>query len=1241
MTNRGGPTLAALLVGAGLIFHTSGGRTPTPKPPSGLLAAASSETANNEGPWVASCQYWSSRRQEPAATATTSRAAERVDAHGKDLQRPFDTKAKATSECASANAANWEVPDDLQHENARFQAHSVIATVPDPVHSHLALEFDRIMDALIGSASDNGYSLSYSWLPWKAPRSATGAIGESRQTSEEPGLLIFDRRPAPGRSRGVLYMFVVAEMPADELNAEQLKKALSYELQLRSVLGSQFATDERGSLRVIGPLYSGSAMSLIETIHTMLRDELPKPAGVTTATIAGATETEEAYRTLNQCMDSDGRPCLSDKPIRYLSFASSNEVTGLLKIFQSNGYKAVHAVVLHEDGTIFGVGGIKEGIQTGNARGSHVQVNSIPFPRDFSLLRNSQRSNQSDSESDAAGAPSPYLPLTTRDEGSQDTLPHFSTDITPLSQEAQVMAISHTLTQLHADFAYIAASNPMDALFLAKWLRRSNPDTRLVMEPDLLLQREGEDTAYIGTLSISPYPPIWLARSAERPERLRSFASAAMEAYYNAASYTLGQINPSPFPILYGYGSNKSGSPDCPQLWLTAVGSDGYYPVAVLTTPSDMPGEPQLKYAPAVIIYPSHVWQALCVLLVIAALLHIAALCSASYASPLTCDLDIRENTMPHRRGLYGQIGGAALFLMSVVAAYPVTTFLNSPPIFIDRQNLGLGIVTLSLGALSWLIAIIKTFRAMRLESRDAPSLFAWGESRLCLVLYWGSIAASLVLAAMWVRLCTRSLGPERLGAFFSYRCLHPTSGVSPLAPALLVLWGWFFWGLMHARRLRLTMDSRPIMPNATALEGEDCPSYKRTQPDMFVSDTRLQMGLLEDTTCLMISRRFLHQIFRVPAAVRVAKDSSIPSGVGSGIVWKSRLLDTLLMLSLAGLAALWIGLCPVRALDHFGQAIGSTTLYELFMGLLLVPLLVIALCAAARLFLISASLRAHLLEPLERMPLRQAFTRLKGFHWVSMLRESGQLERWRDMSRSTEGIRQILNDPEMPINCMSGELTQRKMELEEEIARLQQHIKALRDAAVRAGTKKRAWEYMEAIEKMYARCSEIVLCCILLPYWLGKRHSLMQSVSRDAAPEKEPNIVLLAEELLAIRYVAIIRAVLAQMRYLLLFITVALVLIMLATNSYPFQPKQEIDWCVTGLFLSFSAGIVVVLAQMHRNSLLSRITNKNSKSLGLDFYLRVAGFGAVPLITWLATQYPSIGGTLYSVVKPGLEVMK
>jgi hypothetical protein len=181
----------------------------------------------------------------------------------------------------------------------------------------------------------------------------------------------------------------------------------------------------------------------------------------------------------------------------------------------------------------------------------------------------------------------------------------------------------------------------------------------------------------------------------------------------------------------------------------------------------------------------------------------------------------------------------------------------------------------------------------------------------------------------------------------------------------------------------------------------------------------------------------------------------------------------------------------------------------------------------------------------------------------------------------------------------------------------------------------------VEEIEKKYAACAESILCCILLPHWTRRRHDLMQSLLEPPRPAGEPNVVLLAEEFLAMRYMALIRGILSQMRYLLTFITAALVLTMLALNSYPFQPKQEIAWFVTGFFLVFSAGIVLVFAQMHRNPLLSRITDKAAHELGADFYLRVAMFGAVPMITWLATQYPGIGSTLYGLLKPGLDVMK
>jgi hypothetical protein len=1185
-----------------------------------------------EGPWVASRQYWESLRHDTPGT------------HASEA-------GKSKTECPAAEADRWGLPEDIGCllKNG-LQAHAVIATVPDPIHSHLAPEFDRTLDALIGAASDNGYLASYSWLPWKTPadkesdgldallrsktrEDATAAEKAARSAAEEPGLLIFDKRSTSGETPTVLFVFLVGEMPADGLNAEQLKKALTYELQLRSSLGAgekaiggeDFATDQEGRLRVIGPLYSGSAMSLIQTIDTVLEDpSLNKaPMQVQTVRMVGATQTEAARRILNRCPTQEEQLCV---PHQYFSFASSAEIQGVLDLVQQSGYDSGRTLELREDGTFFGT-------SVGGAITKGSQMRAVSFPRDISLLRNSHKDEQSGSESGETGTPSPYLRLTTRDQGSQDTLPEFSTDVTPLSQEAQLMSISHGMTQLHADFAYIAASNPMDTLFLAKSLHRSNPDTRLVMEPDLLLQREGDDAAYIGSLSVTPYPLVWAARSAEAPGQLRTFATAAMEAYYNAASFTLGSMAVAKTsyerghgdghpPILYGY--NRAPRPSDgrvqPPLWLTAVGTDGYYPIAMLTIDSKLPAEPQNKHNQARTVYPSHVWQAVCVLIGLGCILHIVALFSATYSSPQTCDLDINQNCMRHRRALYGQVGGAVLFLMSAVAAIPAAVFLHYGRVLrLDYVDVGLGMFVLLLGIAAWIIAIWKTVGGVQWDGGTPATLFNLSEKRLCAVLYWGAIAATFALAGLWFVLCKQS--PTRsLGAFFSYRCLHPLSGVSPIAPALLLLWGWFFWALLHARRLRLTPRSRPRLPDKNDLQKMPCASYSSALPDLFVSDDRIRSGLLEDTTCLMISRRVLQRILPKQHAI-----------------W----LDRLLMLIIAALTGIWIGFSPVRSLEHLGLRLGPTALYELFIGLLLVPLLVIVMCAASRLFLVAASLRNQLLERLERMPLRHAFTRLQGFHWVSMLRESGQLERWRDMARSTEGIRQILNDPGLPAACRAGDLHKQKDALEAEVRLLEDHVKALHDGVPPPDPARQACQYVEEIEKKYAACAESILCCILLPHWTRRRHDVLQSLLEPPRPAGEPNVVLLAEEFLAMRYMALIRGILAQMRYLLTFITAALVLIMLALNSYPFQPKQEIDWFVTGFFLCFSAGIVLVFAQMHRNPLLSRITDKAAHELGADFYLRVAMFGAVPMITWLATQYPSIGSTLYGLLKPGLDVMK
>jgi hypothetical protein len=193
------------------------------------------------------------------------------------------------------------------------------------------------------------------------------------------------------------------------------------------------------------------------------------------------------------------------------------------------------------------------------------------------------------------------------------------------------------------------------------------------------------------------------------------------------------------------------------------------------------------------------------------------------------------------------------------------------------------------------------------------------------------------------------------------------------------------------------------------------------------------------------------------------------------------------------------------------------------------------------------------------------------------------------------------------------------------------------------------------AIEKHYAEFCTDLLQSILVPYWDLQRSGCVEDsnvpLGGGAKPTKPdqpagaPSSALpflqLAEELIVVRYVALIRAVLVNIRYLMLFVSAAFVLAIIAWNSYPFQPHRLIDWCFTLLFFAIGTGFVWVFAQMHRNPILSRITDTKPNELGTDFYIRIISFGAVPLLTWLAYQFPEVGGKLLHIVQPSLKVLK
>jgi hypothetical protein len=71
--------------------------------------------------------------------------------------------------------------------------------------------------------------------------------------------------------------------------------------------------------------------------------------------------------------------------------------------------------------------------------------------------------------------------------------------------------------------------------------------------------------------------------------------------------------------------------------------------------------------------------------------------------------------------------------------------------------------------------------------------------------------------------------------------------------------------------------------------------------------------------------------------------------------------------------------------------------------------------------------------------------------------------------------------------------------------------------------------------------------------------------------------------------------------------------------------------------------GIVVVraLAQIERNPIISRISGNEEGALGKDFYQSVIVYGALPVLTVLGTQFPSVAHFLTSWAEPTLAALK
>ena len=504
--------------------------------------------------------------------------------HLEDFLNAEGTLFPTPCDKGSATPMNSESRADL-----RF----VIATLPDPLHTHLSISFDQSTAAIQEAAQDEGYDFDSSWLPWEQEKEeAYPRLDDQKQAEQErenrekqPGVLLFryasddDKTPtasgapatppapirqamphdlekqileqaekqkntntANGPRQYGLVVFVVGEDATHGIHRQQFRNALKW-IEMLSIKG----LGRRDRVMILGPSFSGSLESLAELLsepkiaeelNLTVNDGRPLPV------YAGAVSGSWSATKFQQQMKKH----YGQTPPRVLFhsfFQNDDQIVERFLNYMKNAqenFEEEKVAILSEDETAYGKD-VMEKVEQGANQPLQWKLLKLLYPRDISALRGAYQSRSlfDNAPSDGTQTQRRSLPSDLADPSGivHDSIPSYGGNQTPLAQEAFLLQIVSALREHGIRYVLLRGSNPLDQLFLADFLHRLFPDGRLVIvTSDLLFIRERGATGLSGVMTLSTYPLSPLARHwTERPPLPaadRVFSSDGSEALYNA-----------------------------------------------------------------------------------------------------------------------------------------------------------------------------------------------------------------------------------------------------------------------------------------------------------------------------------------------------------------------------------------------------------------------------------------------------------------------------------------------------------------------------------------------------------------------------------------------------------------------------------------------------------------------------------------------------------------------------------
>ena len=1152
-------------------------------------------------------------------------------------------------------------------EHGGYQLDFMVALVPDPVDSEMPAAFDQALEAIQKGFAKSFFLFDRRWLPWSL---AASQGSRERLHRETPGLLLFRRdtlvagdRPegiaggegrdgtvaaaaarrgcstgaevqdpeTPGarEERCLVGVFLVGETPKRGIHQAAFVEAL------RLIQGLSPGDGHR-RVKVLGPTYSGSIESLRLALMKARADKLV-PATLeivtgsataiatasTTTAVTGSAAAEArpgsvaAASSQGQAADDRLEQVLSESagaqvdfwrtviPDRFLQSAA------LCKLQEKMSWDLGSVALITEGDTTYGqslerqtpaihprpkppAGTVEREQCAPGSPGPLDEALILHFPSHVAAIRNASVAaaagkSQSNPQQAIAIAPQATeldLSLTDQVLGA-DSLPELS----PLTAPSDEQAMADLLAAIGREgigYVGILATDIKDKLYLAERIHQFSPDVTLfTFDGDLLFAHRKMQASMNGMFVISTFhlftegsAGLHGADPGDTNHR-RQFTSEIKEGIYHAIRALL---NPKT--------KQREIQRDPVLGWISVTSNGSIWPL--LSVEIDRQDLRLKGFHVLALEDPdsdrtgepdSHhllISQRADLELLIGALALCGLAWSLRRAAPPWPRAGAAGDKIPAFSSLLSMGLGLLASAGGLLLALEVIEYWRPDVFWVDDYpsvRAGLWQWLYILGLVAAYLYLVWNLAAVRLAARQAPP--ASRSRQAGRILGWLAAAAA-GLAVTWLALMLWFIPGEI--EYFELRSRVFSSGLSPVVSLAWLVGALYVWVLLELKRRYLIAWHEVEWPLADswdpALQG--CGTLDQQLRRLVASPAGLRLGTeLRLLALAPVDKRLWSALRREFARLRTGK-----------LVWIALPLAMVLALS-----SLW----------NVVQPAGETRMYaRLFLGLVLVAMLLSAL-SFRRFWQVWRKLRRILLR-VDETPLKPRFKELADqVAWKPMRSFGWQLPRFNSLDLSTRCVEALLHarrpDQPLPEPIDAAFLEELRRGIEQTFGT---------DAH---GTGE---------EKLASR---------------RKLQALLAQATRALkSPRPEPE----AEELLALRVIAYLRYVFAQLRAYLMGGLFPALLLLFAVSAYAFEPKALFSFALLGGLLAAIGVTLGVFVKMNRDAALNRIAGGEAGEVSFDrnFFNSVLTYVVLPVLGLVATQVPAVGQVANDWFRPLLRIV-